>query len=393
MKAEACGRGRVLVAMSGGVDSSVSALLLRDEGYECVGATMRLFDFEAAPPAGKAGCCRLSDVEDAQCVAYRLGIPHRVLDFSKEFHDEVIDRFVAAYECGMTPNPCIECNRRLKFGLLMGYARERGFDFVATGHYARIVRDEGGARHLLRPHDLSKDQSYALYMLSQEQLSHLLLPLGDIPKTETRAIAERAGLVNAMKHDSQDICFVPDGDYAAFLGREGRVEEHEGEFVLADGTVVGRHRGIARYTIGQRKGLGVPWSEALYVIGIDPEANRVVLGTASELGTRFFVGTDARWTAPKPPTSTLAATARVTYHGSFHEVEATPGADGRVGVAACPPILAVTPGQAVVFYRGDEVLGGATIARRPAWDEFLSQDLAHLVETSGDDTLVEGRLL
>jgi tRNA-specific 2-thiouridylase len=366
MTKEAQGRGRVLVAMSGGVDSSVTALLLQRAGYDCVGVTMRLFDYDGAPQASKAGCCRLSDVEDAQCVAYKLGIPHHVIDLSEEFREEVIGRFVAAYGRGCTPNPCIECNRRLKFGSLMDHARDLGCDFLATGHYAQVSRDGSGVFHLGRPHDLSKDQSYALYALSQDQLSHLLLPLGGLPKTETRALAEQAGLVNARKHDSQDICFVPDGDYAAFLEREGGLGRREGRFVLSDGTVLGRHRGIERYTIGQRKGLGIPWTEPLYVIAIDPKSLDITLGGASELGTSRFEGVDARWTAPQAPSGAFPATARVSYHGSLHEVEAIPCGNSRIRIEAKAPIAAVTPGQAVVLYDGDEVLGGATIADRDA---------------------------
>ena len=366
MASETCERaskgGRVLVAMSGGVDSSVTALLLKEAGYDCIGATMRLFDFAGAAPARNASCCRLADVEDAKCVAWSLGIPHQVVDLSEQFDDVVIKGFVNAYEHGTTPNPCVACNRFLKFGLLFDKAKELGCDFIATGHYARISSGRDGF-HLLCGVDPDKDQSYVLYMLSQEQLVHTLLPLGGLSKAQTRAIAQEHGFVNARKHDSQDICFVPDGDYVGFLESQGASGLEPGDFVDAQGCVVGHHAGIVRYTVGQRKGLGIASEGRIYVTGIDASDNTVRVGDHESLRASSFVAVDARWTSSASPTGPFLARARIHYHGRLCDVEVNPESADTVRVTPLSPLYAVAPGQAVVFYAEDEVIGGATIAR------------------------------
>ena len=267
---------KVLIAMSGGVDSSVAAFLMKDQGCECIGATMKLFQNEDIGVKATKTCCSLEDVEDARSVAFRLGIPYYVFNFSDDFKGQVIDRFISAYERGATPNPCIDCNRYLKFERLYERARVFGCDAIVTGHYARIEQENG--RWLLKKAlDESKDQSYVLYSLTQEQLAHTRLPLGAIHKSETRRIAEEQGFYNADKPDSQDICFVPDGDYARFIARYTGHDCPAGDFVDEGGHVLGQHRGIVHYTVGQRKGLGIAADAPLYVKRIDTAENRVVL--------------------------------------------------------------------------------------------------------------------
>ena len=261
---------RVLAAMSGGVDSSVAALVLRDAGYEVEGVTLKLFDNDDAFIVGESTCCSLSDAEDARQVCLSLGLPHFIYNFSRTFNVDVIDRFCASYLAGKTPNPCIDCNRYVKFAALQERRRELGYDYVATGHYAcRAYNDETGRYELRRGVDANKDQSYVLFHLSQDTLAHMLFPLGELTKPEVRALAEEHGFINASKAESQDICFVPDGDYASFIERrEGRAFQ-PGDIVDRDGKVLGRHEGLARYTIGQRKGIGVAAPEPLYVFAKD----------------------------------------------------------------------------------------------------------------------------
>ena len=273
---------RVLVAMSGGVDSSVTAWLLRQQGYDCAGATMRLYRNTDLGEACHKTCCSETDIEDASDVAFRLGLPFEVLDYTPLFRERVIRRFLHAYEHGLTPNPCIDCNRGLKFEALMDYAGRAGYDAIATGHYARVAQNaETGRWQLRKALDESKDQSYVLYMLTQEQLAHLLLPLGERQKTEIRQIAEEQSFINAHKRDSQDICFVPDGDYAAFLERWSGRTWPEGDILDEDGKVLGRHRGALRYTIGQRRGLDLPMGERVYGVAKGMERNTVTVGPAS----------------------------------------------------------------------------------------------------------------
>ena len=351
---------KVLIAMSGGVDSSVAAFLMKEQGCQCIGATMKLFHNEDIGVKRTKTCCSLEDVEDARSVAFRLGIPYYVFNFSDDFKGQVIDRFIAAYERGATPNPCIDCNRYLKFERLYERARILGCDAIVTGHYARIEQENG--RWLLKKSlDESKDQSYVLYSLTQEQLAHTRLPLGAMHKSETRRIAEEQGFYNADKPDSQDICFVPNGDYAGFIARFTGHDCPAGDFVDEDGHVLGRHKGIVHYTVGQRKGLGIAADAPLYVKQINAASNRVVLSGNESLFSRELTANDFNWIAYDVPPRELCATARVRYHQREQAATVTVLGDGRVHLVFDEPQRAITPGQAVVLYDGDTVLGGGTI--------------------------------
>ena len=351
---------KVLIAMSGGVDSSVAAFLMKEQGCECIGATMKLFHNEDIGVKRTKTCCSLEDVEDARSVAFRLGIPYYVFNFSDDFKGQVIDRFIAAYERGATPNPCIDCNRYLKFERLYERARILGCDAIVTGHYARIEQENG--RWLLKKSlDESKDQSYVLYSLTQEQLAHTRLPLGAMHKSETRRIAEEQGFYNADKPDSQDICFVPNGDYAGFIARFTGHDCPAGDFVDEEGHVLGRHKGIVHYTVGQRKGLGIAADAPLYVKQIDAASNRVVLSGNESLFSRELTANDFNWIAYDVPPRELRASARVRYHQREQAATVTVLGDGRVHLVFDEPQRAITPGQAVVLYDGDTVLGGGTI--------------------------------
>ena len=351
---------KVLIAMSGGVDSSAAAFLMQQQGWDCVGATMTLYRNEDIGLSSSRTCCSLEDVEDARSVAYKLNMPYYVFNFSDEFRCQVMDRFAEAYEQGRTPNPCIDCNRYLKFRRLYDRAALMGCDAIATGHYARIERENG--RYLLKKAvDLSKDQSYVLYMLTQEQLAHTQFPLGTLHKAEARALAERQGFFNARKPDSQDICFVPDGDYAAFIRRHTGKEDVPGDFVDEAGRGLGRHRGITHYTIGQRKGLGVSSNEPLYVKAIDPEKNQVILSGNDALFSRKLPAGAFNWIAWDVPPRQFRCSAKTRYRHPEQPCQVTLREDGTVEVLFDQPQRAVTPGQAVVLYDGDTVLGGGTI--------------------------------
>ena len=351
---------KVLIAMSGGVDSSVAAFLMKEQGCDCIGTTMKLFHNEDIGVKSNRTCCSLEDVEDARSVAFHLGIPYYVFNFSDDFRERVIDRFIAAYERGATPNPCIDCNRYLKFERLYERARILGCDAIVTGHYARIVFENG--RWLLKKAlDESKDQSYVLYSLTQEQLAHTRLPLGALHKSETRRIAEEQRFYNAGKPDSQDICFVPDGDYAGFIARYTGHGCPTGDFVDESGQVLGRHKGIVHYTVGQRKGLGIAADAPLYVKRIDAQENRVVLSGNDALFSRELTANDFNWIAYDVPPRELRATARVRYHQREQAATVTVLEDGHVHLVFDEPQRAITPGQAVVLYDGDTVLGGGTI--------------------------------
>lgn len=339
---------RVMIAMSGGVDSSVAAYLSVQNGFDCMGMTMRLF------PASK------DDSRDAQAVAQRLGIPFQVFDYAEEFRACVIDRFVSAYERGETPNPCIDCNKHLKFGRIFQQMDELGYDDVVTGHYARIVPD--GTRFLLKKGlDESKDQSYVLYGLTQAQLARTQFPLGALTKAETRQIAQEQGFLNAGKQDSQDICFVPDGDYAAFLERYTGKTYPAGDFVDGSGKILGQHRGIVRYTIGQRKGLGLALPCPMYVKDKDMAHNQVILSTNDALFSTDLDAKDFNWSAFDCPAAPIHAKAKIRYKHAEQPATIIPTGPDTVHVVFDAPQRAICRGQAVVIYEGDTVLGGGTI--------------------------------
>ena len=345
--------------MSGGVDSSVAALLLKNEGHELIGATMKLYDNETAGLKTKT-CCSLDDTDDARRVAMRLGFPYYVFNYQEDFGREVIGRFVCAYEEGRTPNPCIDCNRYMKFGKLYERAVVLGCDAVATGHYAQIVFEDG--RWLLKKGlDKSKDQSYVLACLTQEQLSHTRLPLGSLTKDEVRRLAAENGFYNANKPDSQDICFVPDGDYAGFISRYTGKDCPPGDFVLEDGTVVGKHKGITHYTVGQRRGLGIAWSHSLFVKKIDAETNRVILADNDGLFARELYAGDLNWIRWDVPPREFRAAARIRYRHTEQPATVTVQADGTVRAVFDEPQRAITPGQTLVLYDKDTVIGAGRI--------------------------------
>lgn len=349
---------KALIAMSGGVDSSVAAYLMKEAGYNCIGVTMKLYDNEDIGMEQEKTCCSLSDIEDARSVAVKLGIPYYVFNFKADFKEKVIDNFIESYRCGMTPNPCIECNRHLKFAHLWQKARELQCDVVVTGHYARITED-GQGYHLLKGKDSAKDQSYVLYSLTQEQLAHTCFPLGGYTKEEIRRIAEEQGFFNAAKKDSQDICFIPDGDYRSFIEKTTGQSSQPGDFVDKDGNVLGTHKGYYCYTIGQRRGLGISAPQSLYVTEIRPEENKVVLGSNDDLFHSHLTADNFNWIEEVRPDEVIKA--RIRYHQVEKEATARVTQDGRVEVDFLEPQRAITKGQSVVLYRGDAVVGGGRI--------------------------------
>lgn len=348
--------------MSGGVDSSVAALLTKESSDECIGATMKLYNNEDIGVHREKTCCSLDDVEDARSVAYQMDMPYYVFNFTADFHTEVMDRFVDAYENGCTPNPCIDCNRYLKFDKMFHRMQEIGYDYIVTGHYARVEYDEKRDRYLLKKAvDDTKDQSYVLYMLTQEQLAHVKLPLGGLRKDQVRVIAEKHGFINARKHDSQDICFVVNGKYSDFIEQYREKTYPEGDFVDLEGNVLGRHKGIIRYTIGQRKGLGLSLKESMYVVAVDPEKNRVILGRNDDLFSREFVANDVNLIAVDHIEGEMRVKAKVRYRHEEQWATVTQPEPDKIRVVFDEPQRAITCGQAVVLYDGDVVVGGATI--------------------------------
>lgn len=350
---------KAIIAMSGGVDSSVAAFLMKDKGFDCIGATMKLYDNDDIMESGEKTCCSLDDIEDARSVANRLSMPYYVFNFKDEFKEKVIDKFIATYENGGTPNPCIDCNRHLKFKRLFQKMQELGFDYVVTGHYAR-VEENNGWFYLKKGVDAAKDQSYVLYSLTQNQLAHIQLPLGAYSKTEIREIAENHNFLNARKKDSQDICFVPDGDYAKFIeGYLGKTYP-KGNFIDINGNVLGEHQGIIRYTNGQRKGLGVAFGKPMYVADKNVKDNTVTLCTNEELFSAELIAADFNWLISNPAKE-IKCSARVRYNMKEQPATAYILDNANVKIVFDAPQRAITRGQAAVLYDGDTVLGGGTI--------------------------------
>ena len=345
---------KALIAMSGGVDSSVSALLMQEKGYECVGVTMSLFK--------KSSCCSEDDINDAKNVCASLGMEHYVVGFAERFKHDVIDRFIDAYTHGRTPNPCVDCNRNLKFGELFKKAQELGCDYVVTGHYVRVRYDEEKGRYLLlKGADPKKDQSYVLYSMKQEQLAHAQFPLGEFCKTEIREIAEKHGFVNAHKHDSQDICFVENGKYAEFIEKQTGKKFPAGNFVDVEGNVLGRHKGIINYTVGQRKGLGLALPQPMYVKELDVKHNKVILATNDQLFSTHVVANEINLIDCDRITEPRRLKARIRYHHVEQWATVTQPDDDTLVVEFDEPQRAITKGQSLVLYEDDVVVGGGTI--------------------------------
>jgi tRNA-specific 2-thiouridylase len=368
---------KIAVAMSGGVDSSAAAAILKEQGHELVGFTMQLWNQRRGISVDENGeplpsrCCSLDDVYDARRVAEELGFPFYVLNLEREFERDVVQPFVTSYLNGETPIPCVACNSRLKFASLDRLAVSLGCERVATGHYARVEYNaETGRYRLLRGRDPQKDQSYFLWELTQDQLSRSMFPLGEMSKPDAREAARRNDLAVAEKSESQEICFVPDGDYAGFIDRYLAAEQQDdrlpgaGQIVSTAGELIGEHPGIHRYTIGQRRGIGISAAEPLYVTGIDSENNRIIVGNQDELLSEEFTAAGVNWIALTNPAEPVRAEVRVRYRHTAGPATVTPLPDNRARVRFDEPQRAITPGQATVFYRGDEVVGGGWILKK-----------------------------
>lgn len=351
-------RKRAFIALSGGVDSTVAAYLTLQQGIDCIGGTLRLYD------GADATCGSTQDVLDAQAVARKLGIGFHLIHASQEFRRDVMDKFLRCYRTGTTPSPCIDCNRYMKFHHLLLKAQELGCDTVVTGHYAQLRRDESSGRYLLyKAVDRAKDQSYFLCMLTQNQLAHTRFPLGTLTKEEVRHIAQTQGFQNARKRDSQDICFIPDGDLRRFLEQEGGIPGCPGDFLDLSGNVVGRHNGAAGYTLGQRKGLGIAMGQPVYVCAKDMGSNTVTVGPNEALFHQGLIADDWNWFPFPSLTEPLEVTAKVRSRMTEQPAAVYPQPDGTAKVLFHEPQRAITPGQAVVLYQGDLVVGGGTITQ------------------------------
>lgn len=353
---------RVICGMSGGVDSSATAALLQEQGFDVVGITLKLWPQDCVNRA-EDKCCGPQAVTDARSVCHKLGIPYYLIDESAEFQKHVIQYFADEYKAGRTPNPCVMCNQNLKFGRLIDRANQLGADFIATGHFARLERTENGRVLLKRGKDLRKDQSYFLFSLRQDQLARAIFPLGEKTKSDTREVARHCNLKTADKEESMEICFVPDNNYGGFLQQANLVQKTRGEVVDVHGHVLGHHDGIAFYTIGQRKGLGLSSPKPLYVIELDAENNRVVVGDDAALDRAEFIVQNCNWIPWENPPTSLEVTAKIRYNHPGTPATVTPLEQGRARVKLHAPQRAVTPGQASVFYQDDLVVGGGWICR------------------------------
>lgn len=359
-------REKVVVAMSGGVDSSVSAALLVEQGYDVEGIMLRLWSEPGSFGTTTEGrrdnrCCTRDQMLDAHFIARKLGIPFEVVDAREVFKRRIVDGFVEGYSQGITPNPCLNCNRHIRFGFLLEQALARGARYLATGHYAQVGRSADGTYELRRGADPGKDQSYVLSVLTQEQLRHAMFPVGGYTKDEVRELATRFGLPVASKHDSQDLCFVADGDYRRFLRDHGATSMQPGPIRLLSGEVVGEHQGLPNYTTGQRKGLGVSYAEPLYVLSKDAAANALIVGTRDELGSRQLTAHGVNWISGAPPAGAVRAEVKIRYRATPAAALVTPCGDDAVEVLFDTPLPDITAGQGAVFYDGDRVLGSGII--------------------------------
>ena len=353
---------KALIAMSGGVDSSVAAYLMKQRGFDCIGVTMKLFDNEDIGINREKTCCSLEDIEAARSVAYLLNMPYYIFNFSYDFNKQVIGRFIETYQNGATPNPCIDCNRYMKFEKLLYRAKQLYMDYIVTGHYARIEYDTGTGRYILKKAaDETKDQSYVLYAMTQEQLAHTIFPLGGFHKTEIRDIAAKQGFVNADKRDSQDICFVHDGDYAGFIEKYTDKTYESGDFLDIHGNVLGKHKGLIRYTVGQRKGLGLSLKKPMYVHSKDTENNTVTLCENNGLFSKSLDAGDFNWIACDNEASPIRVKAKIRYRQTEKWARATQTSQNTVHIEFDEPQRAIAKGQAVVLYDGDVVIGGGII--------------------------------
>ncbi|MGM9657740.1 MAG: tRNA 2-thiouridine(34) synthase MnmA [Eubacteriales bacterium] len=351
---------KALIAMSGGVDSSLAAKLMTDRGYECTGCTMKLFNNEDTGAERNRTCCSLNDVEDARNVAYKLGMPFYVFNFTDAFREKVIKKFAESYKKGLTPNPCIDCNRYIKFAKLYERAKILGCDCIATGHYARIEKQNG--KYIMKKAlDETKDQSYVLYSMTQDQLAHTVFPVGEMKKAEVRELAKQSGFENANKPDSQDICFVPDGDYSRVIELWDGGNTSTGNFIDKNGNVIGRHSGVIHYTIGQRKGLGISSREPLYVCGINASNGDIVLGGNDDLFGTESDAADFNWISGAPPEGEFRCKVKIRYRQAEQWATVIPTGNDSVHIVFDLPQRAVTPGQAAVLYDGDTVIGGGTL--------------------------------
>lgn len=353
----------VVVAMSGGVDSSVAAALLVEQGYRVTGIMMRLWSEESSAGGAHNRCCTPDQMADARRIAAKLGIPFFVLDTKDVFRGRIVQFFIDQHVAGVTPNPCLECNRQIRFDFLQQHALSLGADALATGHYARIGRDAAGAFTLMTGIDPAKDQSYVLSVMGQEQLAHALFPVGEFEKPEVRRIAARFGLPTASKQDSQDLCFLGDGDYRRFLREHAPEAMCPGPIVRRDGTIIGQHEGLANYTIGQRKGLGIYAAEPMYVIGMNPLANALVIGTADELGGRELTASRVNWISGAPPARTFRADVKIRYKARPAPALVEVLDSDRMRICFDAPLRDITPGQGAVLYQGAVCLAGGIIER------------------------------